>query len=105
MKSRARSASPAVGAAYGQNLMAADNRVLRTPQDGRLVPRHATLHDNEITTYLDPASRPYELDHVFTDAETHDQLAGAGCHAVDDATVAGLSDHAPLVVQIAICTP
>ncbi len=28
------------------------------------------FHAEEIRTYLEPKSAPYELDHVFTDAET-----------------------------------
>ena len=55
------------------------------------------FHANEIRTYLDPKSGPYELDRVFTDAETHRRLLR--CHAVDDVAFNELSDHTPLVVE------
>jgi endonuclease/exonuclease/phosphatase family metal-dependent hydrolase len=58
------------------------------------------FHVTDIRTYLDRKSAPYELDHVFTDADTYGQLVG--CHVLDDVTVMGLSDHAPLVIEFAI---
>jgi exonuclease III len=57
------------------------------------------FHDGDVRTFLDPRSRPYELDRVFTDAETCRQLIG--CHALDHVVFSGLSDHAPLVVEFA----
>jgi exonuclease III len=58
------------------------------------------FHVTDIKTYLDPKSAPYELDHVFTDADTYGQLVK--CHVLDDVAVMGLSDHAPLVIEFAI---
>ena len=58
------------------------------------------FHDGEIRTYLDPKTGPREIDRVFTDPETYDRLVG--CHVLDDVAVTELSDHAPLVVDIAI---
>lgn len=54
---------------------------------------------DEVRTYIEPKSAPYELDHLFTDAATHDELTG--CHVVADAGFDGLSDHAPLVAEFA----
>jgi exonuclease III len=51
----------------------------------------------EVRTYLDPASGPYELDHIFTDPDFHARLTG--CRVVDDAVISELSDHAPLVAE------
>jgi endonuclease/exonuclease/phosphatase family metal-dependent hydrolase len=58
------------------------------------------FHDGEIRTYLDPRTGPREIDRVFTDSETYNELVG--CHVLDDVAVTELSDHAPLVVDIAI---
>ena len=41
-----------------------------------------------------------EIDRVFIDPDTYEQLIG--CHVLDDTTVTELSDHAPLVVDIAL---
>jgi exonuclease III len=56
------------------------------------------FHDDEVRTYLDPRSGSYELDRVFIDPTTFDTLVG--CHGLDDAALSGLSDHAPVVVEI-----
>ena len=55
------------------------------------------FHDTEIRTYLEKNAAPYELDRVFTDSQTYRKLLG--CHVLDDVTVTGLSDHAPLVIE------
>jgi exonuclease III len=58
------------------------------------------FHDTEIRTYLDPSTGPREIDRVFTDPETYNRLVA--CHVLVDVAVTELSDHAPLVVDIAI---
>lgn len=58
------------------------------------------FHAEEIRTYLEPKSAPYELDHVFTDAETSVGLVA--CEVLNNIVVAGLSDHAPVVVEFAL---
>lgn len=57
------------------------------------------FHDDDVRTYLDAESAPYELDHVFVDAATYDELVG--CHALNEPTFKSLSDHAPVVVDFA----
>ncbi|NCT90981.1 hypothetical protein GXB85_08485 [Cellulomonas sp. APG4] len=52
---------------------------------------------DEVRTYVEPSSAPYELDHLFTDAELHDALVA--CHVVRDAGFDGLSDHVPVVAE------
>ncbi len=58
------------------------------------------FHDSDVRTYLDQESAPYELDHVFVDATTYDDLLD--CHALNESTFHGLSDHAPLVCDFAV---
>lgn len=58
------------------------------------------FHAEELRTYLEPKSAPYELDHVFTDAETRVGLVA--CEVLNNIAVAGLSDHAPVVVEFAL---
>jgi endonuclease/exonuclease/phosphatase family metal-dependent hydrolase len=53
-------------------------------------------HD-EVRTYVDPKSAAYELDHLFTDAESHAALSD--CHVLSDEAFRELSDHAPLVAE------
>lgn len=53
----------------------------------------------EVRTYVDPKSAAYELDHLFTDADLHDELVA--CHVLSDSAFAGLSDHVPLVAEFA----
>jgi exonuclease III len=55
--------------------------------------------DAEVRTYLDPKSAPYELDHLFTDAELHKRLTN--CSVLDDKAITELSDHAPVVAEFA----
>jgi endonuclease/exonuclease/phosphatase family metal-dependent hydrolase len=57
------------------------------------------FHRDDIRTYLDPKPAPYELDHVFVDAATYDDVVW--CHPLNAATFHTLSDHAPVVVDIA----
>jgi exonuclease III len=58
------------------------------------------FHSDEIKTYLDPNSAPYELDHMFTDTTLHGRLQR--CDVLDYAVVSELSDHAPLIADFAI---
>lgn len=57
------------------------------------------FHPDEVRTYLDPASAPYELDHVFTDKSLHERLNA--CAVVDAPGLGELSDHAPLIAEFA----
>lgn len=51
----------------------------------------------EVRTYLDPKSAAYELDHIFTDHESHSTLTA--CHVLSDPVLQALSDHAPLMAE------
>lgn len=55
------------------------------------------FHDEEVQTYLDPASAPYQLDHLFTDAVLDHTLHR--CEVINDALIRELSDHAPIVAD------
>lgn len=55
------------------------------------------VHADEVRTYLDPASGPYELDRVFTDRATHSTLTG--CHVLTEPSLTTLSDHAPVIAE------
>ena len=57
------------------------------------------FNTEDVRTYLDQKSAPYELDHVFTDAETRTRLRT--CEVLDSPAFVGLSDHAPLMVGFA----
>lgn len=61
------------------------------------------FHPEEICTYLDPKSAPYELDHLFTDGETHAGLTS--CDVFDGPLVRALSDHAPIVAEVTLPDP
>jgi exonuclease III len=54
-------------------------------------------HPEEVQTYLDPNSAPYELDHMFTDARLHGALTR--CDVVEEASIRELSDHAPIIAE------
>lgn len=62
--------------------------------------RHALrkFSDVEVRTYLDPASAPYELDHIFTDDQLHTRVSS--CEVLAGPPAGELSDHAPLVADI-----
>ena len=55
------------------------------------------FHPEELRTYLEPGAAPYELDHIFTDAELHSELVA--CDVLDGPVLTGLSDHAPLLAE------
>ena len=57
------------------------------------------FNTEDVRTYLDPKSAPYELDHVFTDAETRTRLRT--CEVLNSPAFVGLSDHAPVMVEFA----
>ena len=59
----------------------------------------ATFYEDEQRTFFQPGKDPYQLDHVFVDAETADHLE-AFIVLTDDKYLV-LSDHAPVVVDIA----
>lgn len=59
----------------------------------------AVFYEDEQRTFFQPGKGPYQLDHVFVDAETADRLE-AFTVVTDDEYLA-LSDHAPVVVDIA----
>lgn len=54
---------------------------------------------DEVRTYLDRASAPYELDHVFVDATQYGQLTAS--RPLSEEMLTELSDHAPLVLDFA----
>lgn len=58
------------------------------------------FHEEEVRTYLDTGSAPYELDHIFTDQSLHERLNS--CEVLDQASTAGLSDHAPVVAEFSL---
>lgn len=49
----------------------------------------------EQRTYLKPGTRPFELDHVFTDRTTHESLSLCRVETLPE----GLSDHAPIIAE------
>lgn len=57
------------------------------------------FHPDEIRTYLDPASGPYELDHLFTDTGLGARLTS--CEVLTLPALAGLSDHAAVIADFA----
>ena len=56
------------------------------------------LHGAETQTWLRDGDRPYQLDHIFCDAELGRRLIKCEAHAEEVDRLA-LSDHAPLVVD------
>jgi exonuclease III len=60
------------------------------------------FHRDEQRTYLDPGSAAYELDHIFTDTQLHERLRS--CDVVNEAALAELSDHAPLIAEFSAVT-
>lgn len=61
--------------------------------------RHALrkFQADEVRTYLNPKSGPYELDHLFVDEALYDALTD--CRVMDDLALLPLSDHAPLLAD------
>ncbi len=57
-------------------------------------------HSDEIRTYLDAASAPYELDHLFTSPKLDSQLVK--CDVDASANVAEMSDHAVVVADFEV---
>jgi exonuclease III len=55
------------------------------------------FHDSEVQTYFDANSRPYQLDHLFTDALLHDCLER--CDVLEEPAIRELSDHAPILCE------
>jgi endonuclease/exonuclease/phosphatase family metal-dependent hydrolase len=53
-----------------------------------------------VRTYLEPTSAYYELDHIFTDSDLHARLHA--CDVFNEAALAGLSDHAPLIAEFSL---
>jgi len=58
------------------------------------------FHPDEVRTYLDSKSAPYELDHLFTSQRLEHQLEK--CDVVTDSAITELSDHAPIVAEFNI---
>jgi exonuclease III len=54
----------------------------------------------EVQTYLDSLSHPYELDHLFTDKVMDGRLIR--CEVLNDTLVRELSDHAPVIAEFDI---
>jgi hypothetical protein len=59
-------------------------------------PRHS---ETEVQTYFKKGKKPYQLDHVYTDAGTEARV-GQWNILSDVALDLGLSDHAPLLVEV-----
>jgi len=57
------------------------------------------FHPNEVRTYLKPGTQPYELDHVFTDAASHQRLTA--CEVIAGLPASEISDHAPVLLDFA----
>ena len=57
------------------------------------------FNTDDVRTYLDPKSAPYELDHVFTDADTRTRLSA--CEVLNRPALVGLSDHSRVIVEFA----
>lgn len=55
---------------------------------------------DEVQTYLDPLSHPYELDHLFTDKAMDERLIR--CEVLNDPLVRELSDHATVIAEFDI---
>jgi endonuclease/exonuclease/phosphatase family metal-dependent hydrolase len=56
------------------------------------------FHPEEVRAYLDPASAPHELDHIFVDRVTYEHLED--CRVIDSPVLAELSDHAPIATEL-----
>lgn len=57
-------------------------------------------HAEEVRTYNQPGSHPYELDHVFVDATTFGNVVAAD--PVSGFPADGLSDHLPVFVSLSL---
>lgn len=60
---------------------------------------HFALHQREIQSYWGRALEPYQLDHLFVDGPTAGSVRT--CKVLTDARTQSLSDHSPLLLELA----
>lgn len=63
---------------------------------------HRRMHVREQQTYIDPASAPYQLDHLFSEAALANRMTR--CDVFDGNLLREVSDHLPLVADFELQT-